>query len=67
MAMPILPFAGDAAQGLPAGDYVPAALAQQFEQTLSKLAWTVLYGKSHDAATLAVAAEQMLAPLKKAA
>jgi hypothetical protein len=67
MSMPTLAFAGDAAQNLPAGDYVPAALAQQLEQTLSKLAWTVLYGKSHDAATLAVAAEQMLVPLKAAA
>lgn len=60
-------FSLPAEAGVPVGDYVPAGVAQQLEQTLSKLVWTVLYGKSHDAATLAVGAERMLGDLKKAA
>jgi hypothetical protein len=67
MSMPTFAFAGDAAQGVPAGDYVSAAVAQQLEQTLARLVWTVLYGKSHDASTLAVGAEQMLGNLRHAA
>jgi hypothetical protein len=64
MALPTFSFPADAASGASAGDYVPAALAQQLEHTLSKLVWTVLYGKTHDASTLAVGAEQMLQGLK---
>jgi hypothetical protein len=65
MTMPTFEIAGDAA--VPAGEYVPAAVAAQLEQTLSKLVWTVLYGKALDASTLAVGAEQMLGEMKKAA
>jgi hypothetical protein len=46
---------------------VPADLASTLEQTLSKLCWTVLYGKSHDASSLAVGAEQLLHTLGKKA
>ncbi len=60
-------FSIPAEAGVPVGDYVPVDVAQQLEQTLSKLVWTVLYGKAHDASTLAVGAEQMLGELKKAA
>lgn len=64
--MPVPTFSlSAAAEGLPAGDYVDAALAGQLEQTLSKLVWQVLYGKAIDATTLAVSAEQMLAELGK--
>jgi hypothetical protein len=51
----------------PAGEYVPLALVQDLEQTLSKLVWTVLYGKSFDAQQLAVSAEAMLGKLRQAA
>lgn len=64
MAVQSFKFAADAASGAPAGDYVPAAVAQQLEQTLSKLVWAVLYGKAHDASGLAVSAEQLLGTLK---
>lgn len=57
---------GSQTSGAPAGDYVSAELATQLASTLSKLTWTMLYGKSHDAASLAVAAEQMLTELKVA-
>lgn len=66
MALPTYSFAADAASGAPAGDYVSADVAQQLEQALVKLAWTVLYGKAYDASGLAVNAEQLLATLKAA-
>lgn len=66
MSLPTVTLAADA-QGAPAGTYVPAEVATQLEQTLSKLVWQVLYGKFHDASSIAVKAEQMLGTLKKAA
>ena len=66
MALQTFSFAADAAGGAPAGEYVPADVAQRLEQTLSKLVWTVLYGKAHDASGLAVGAEQLLGTLKLA-
>jgi len=62
MALPTYSVAAEAA-GTPAGDYVPAAVAQQLEQTLSKLTWQVLYGKASDASSAAVSAERLLASL----
>jgi hypothetical protein len=53
-------FAADAASGAPSGEYVPASLASELEQALSKLTWTVLYGKAFDASSLAITAEQLL-------
>lgn len=50
--------------GVPAGRYVAAEVAEQLEQSLSKLVWHVLYGKAIDATGLAVAAEQLLGTLK---
>jgi hypothetical protein len=64
MALQTYSFAADASSGAPAGEYVPADVAGKIEQTLSKLVWTVLYGKSHDASSAAVTAEQMLAQIK---
>jgi len=64
MALQTFSFPADASTGAPAGDYVPAELATQIEQTLSKLVWTVLYGKSHDASGAAISAEQLLSQLK---
>ncbi len=52
------------AGGLPAGEYVDAALAQTLESTLSSLVWQVLYGKAIEASGLAMSAEQMLSDLK---
>lgn len=51
----------------PSGEYVPLAVAQELEHSLSKLVWTVLYGRSFDAQQLAVSAEAMLGKLKQAA
>lgn len=51
----------------PSGDYVPAAVAIELEQTLSKLVWTTIYGKSFDATQLAMAADDVLGRLKAAA
>jgi len=65
MSLPAYTFPADAQSGAPAGAYVPADLASSLEQTLSKLCWTVLYGKSHDASSLAVGAEQLLHTLTK--
>jgi len=65
MNMPIPTFTIDAQSGAPAGAYVEAQVASTLEQTLSKLTWTVLYGKANDAASLAVGAEQLLARLNK--
>jgi len=65
MALTTYTFPADAQSGAPAGAYVPADLASTLEQTLSKLCWTVLYGKSHDASSLAVGAEQLLHTLTK--
>lgn len=42
----------------------PSDVATQLEQSLSQLVWHVLYGKFHDAASLAVGAEQMLGRLR---
>lgn len=67
MALTTYTFAADAASGAPAGAYVPAELASSLEETLSKLCWTVLYGKSFDASSLAVGAEQLLERLRKPA
>lgn len=64
MALQTFQFPADTANGAPAGAYVAADVASQLEQTLAKLVWTVLYGKSHDASSLAVAAEQLLGTLK---
>lgn len=64
MTLPSFNFAADAATGAPSGAYVPAEVAAQLEQTLSKLVWAVLYGKAYDASGLAVRAEQFLATLK---
>ncbi len=64
MALQTFNFAADSASGAPSGDYVPASVAQELEQTLSKLTWHVLYGKSHDASGLAVTAEQLLQQLR---
>lgn len=64
MALQTFSFASGSNSGAPEGDYVPATVAQELEQTLSKLTWTVLYGKSHDASGLAVAAEQLLHKLR---
>lgn len=64
MALQTFSFAADSGSGAPAGEYVSAEVATQIEQTLSKLVWTVLYGKSHDASGVAVSAEQFLAQLK---
>ena len=63
MTLPTYTLAADAASGAPSGDYVPASVAQRLEQTLSKLVWQVLYGKTHDASCVAVAAEQILAEI----
>ena len=64
MALQTFSFAADTGNGAPAGEYVPADVAAQIETTLSKLVWTVLYGKSHDASAVAVGAEQFLVQLK---
>jgi hypothetical protein len=64
MALQTYSFGADSATGAPGGDYVSAEVAQQLEQTLSKLVWTVLYGKMFDASGVAVSAEQMLGKLK---
>jgi hypothetical protein len=66
MALPTFSFAADATSGAPGGEYVAAGVAQQLEQTLSKLVWHVLYGKSHEASGVAVDAEQILAEIKRA-
>jgi hypothetical protein len=66
MALQTFNFVADSSSGAPAGEYVAAEVALQMEQTLSKLVWTVLYGKSHDASSAAVTAEQFLARLKAA-
>lgn len=66
MALPSINLTSDI-DGAPAGRYVSAELAEQLETTLAKLTWHVLYGKSFDASSLAVAAEQMLGELPKAA
>jgi hypothetical protein len=44
---------------------VSAEVATRLEQSLSKLVWTVLYGKSFDASGLAVGAEKLLSDLRK--
>lgn len=59
-------FPADASSGSPAGEYVPAEVARQLEQALSKLVWAVLYGKAYDASGVAVGAEQMLSTLQAA-
>jgi hypothetical protein len=64
MALQTYSFAADAASGAPGGEYVSAEVAGLIEQTLSKLIWTVLYGKSHDASSAAVTAEAVLAQIK---
>jgi hypothetical protein len=64
MALQTYSFAADSTSGAPGGDYVSATVAQELEQTLSKLTWHVLYGKSHDASGLAVSAEQLLQKLR---
>jgi len=64
MALQTFNFAADSSSGAPSGEYVAASVAQQLEQSLSKLTWTVLYGKSFDASGIAVAAEQLLASLR---
>lgn len=64
MALQTFSFAADPASGAPAGEYVPADVAAQIEQTLSRLIWVVLYGKSHEASSAAVNAEQALAQIK---
>jgi hypothetical protein len=66
MALQTFSFATDASNGAPGGEYVPATVAQELEQTLSKLTWTILYGKAHDASSLAVSAEQLLSKLRAA-
>jgi hypothetical protein len=63
MSLPSINIAAEAA-GAPAGRYVAADVAEQLEQTLSKLTWHVLYGKAIDASGLAVAAEELLGSLK---
>ena len=64
MALQTYSFPADTSSGAPGGEYVPAEVAAKIEQTLSKLIWTVLYGKSHDASSAAVNAEHELAALK---
>jgi hypothetical protein len=64
MALQTFSFASDASSGAPGGEYVSAEVASTIEQTLSKLIWTVLYGKSHDASSAAISAEQVLSALK---
>ncbi len=66
MGLQTFSFAADASSGSPSGDYVPASVAQELEQTLSKLTWHVLYGKAFDASGLAVSAEQLLLKLQAA-
>ena len=64
MALQTFSFGSDSASGAPGGDYVPASIAQELEQTLSRLTWQVLYGKPHEASGLAVSAEQLLQKLR---
>jgi hypothetical protein len=64
MALQTFNFPADPATGAPGGEYVPSAVAAKIEETLSKLVWTVLYGKTHAASSAAVSAEQMLARIK---
>jgi len=52
------------AEGDQSGDYVKATDAEKLETVLSKLAWTVLYGKAFDASSLAAEAERTLADLR---
>lgn len=66
MALQTYSFAAGSTSGAPDGDYVLASVAQELEQTLSKLTWQVLYGKPHDASGLAVTAEQLLQKLRAA-
>lgn len=49
------------------GEFVPAEVATQLEQTLHKLVWNVLYGKAIDAAGIATGAEQLLGRLRSGA
>ncbi|WP_290867466.1 hypothetical protein [Aquabacterium sp.] len=65
MAIQTFDIAADNAAGVPAGSYVSAEVATRLEQSLSKLVWTVLYGKSFDASGLAVGAEKLLSDLRK--
>jgi hypothetical protein len=64
MALQTFEIAADVAKDVPAGAYVSAEVAGQLEQTLSKLVWTVLYGKSFDASGLAIGAERLLSTLR---
>jgi hypothetical protein len=64
MGLQTFSFAADSTSGAPGGDYVPAAVAQELEQVLSKLTWQVLYGKAFEASGLAVTAEQLLLKLQ---
>lgn len=64
MTMQTFNFAADSASGAPGGEYVPAAVATELEQALSKLTWTVLYGKAFDASSLAITSEQLLRKLR---
>jgi hypothetical protein len=64
MALQTFSFAANANTGAPSGEYVPADVAGLMAQTLSKLVWTVLYGKSHEASSAAVAAEQVLSSIR---
>lgn len=66
MALPTITLPADAANAVP-GAYVDAQLAEQVRETLARLTWHVLYGKSHEASSLAVGAEQLLNTLPKAA
>ncbi|MCE4556824.1 hypothetical protein [Pelomonas cellulosilytica] len=66
MPLPSITLPADTTSA-PAGSYVSAELAEQLRETLAKLTWHVLYGKSYDASGLAVSAEQMLNTLPKAA
>lgn len=66
MDLPIVTLATEVS-GVPAGRYVSAEIAEQLQQTLAKLTWHVLYGKSFDASGLAVSAEHLLSTLPKAA
>lgn len=67
MALPTYTLESNAAAGAPAGAYVPADVANELEQTLAKLVWQVLYGKFHEASSIAMKAEQMLGSMAKAA
>ncbi len=67
MSLPMFNFSADTAQGAPAGAYVSAEVVLQLEQTLDQLVWQVLYGKSVDASTAAITAEQVLGRLRSGA